>query len=78
MAGKKIGLQSIAYNNPPQIASWASIVGPMEGKGPFGSQFDWVMEDYLFGTRSYEEAEGKMLKEALRLAAHKQGPRKGD
>ncbi len=73
MAGKKIGLQSIAYNNPPQIASWASIVGPMEGKGPFGSQFDWVMEDYLFGTRSYEEAEGKMLKEALRLAAHKQG-----
>ncbi len=78
MADKKIGLQSIAYNNPPQIASWASIVGPMEGKGPFGSQFDWVIEDYLFGARSYEEAEGKMLKEALRLAAHKEGLQKRD
>lgn len=73
MAGKKIGMQSIAFSSPPQIASWASIVGPMEGEGPFGSKFDWVMEDYFFGTGSYEEAEGKMLKEAVRLAARKEG-----
>ena len=73
MPDKKIGLQSIAYTNPPQVASWASIVGPMEGEGPFGTEFDWVMEDYFFGEKSYEEAEGKMLKEALRLAARKQG-----
>lgn len=72
MSSKKIGSQSIAYANPPRISSWASIVGPMEGEGPFGAEFDWVMEDYLFGEKSYDEAEGKMLREALRLAARKQ------
>ncbi|MGE5544127.1 MAG: stage V sporulation protein AD [Bacillota bacterium] len=73
MAGKKIGSQSIVYTDPPRAASWASIVGPMEGEGPFGAEFDWVMEDYFFGEKSYEAAEGKMLKEAVRLAARKRG-----
>lgn len=73
MTRKKKGLQSIAYVNPPLVASWASIVGPMEGEGPFGSEFDWVMEDYLFGENSWEQAEGKMLREALRLATRKKG-----
>lgn len=73
MSNKKIGSQSIAYASPPRIASWASIVGPKEGEGPFGTEFDWVMEDYFFGEKSYQEAEGKMLREALRLAARKEG-----
>ncbi|MGI6549180.1 MAG: stage V sporulation protein AD [Syntrophomonadales bacterium] len=73
MPGKKTGSQSITYDNPPTVASWATIVGPMEGEGPFGAEFDWVMEDYFFGEKSYEEAEGKMLREALRLAARKEG-----
>ncbi len=71
MNNKKKGTQSIVYTNPPLVASWASIVGPMEGEGPFGMEFDWVMEDYLFGENSWDKAEGKMLKEALRLAIRK-------
>lgn len=72
-ATKKRGLQSLVYTNPPVIASWASMAGPMEGKGPFGAEYDWVIEDYLFGEKSWEKAESKMLRETIRLAARKLG-----
>ncbi|MGE5422928.1 MAG: stage V sporulation protein AD [Ignavibacteriales bacterium] len=70
-ATKKRGQQSVAFTNPPVIASWASMAGPMEGKGPFGAEFDWVIEDYLFGEKSWEKAESKMMRETIRLSARK-------
>ncbi|MDO6355612.1 stage V sporulation protein AD [Caloramator sp. CAR-1] len=71
MAEKKIGLHTIKLKNPPSILSTATIVGPKEGEGPLKDYFDIVLEDDLFGEKSWEKAESKMLREAVRLAMNK-------
>lgn len=68
---KKMGKQTLQFAEPPVILSMASIVGPMEGKGPFGKAFDYVMEDTLFGEKSWEKAESKMLRESILRAIRK-------
>ncbi len=70
-SAKRAGQQSIYFENPPVITNWANIVGPMEGQGPYGKEFDWVLEDYLFGEQSWEKAEAKMLRETVKLVAGK-------
>lgn len=69
--GEKLGRQSFCFANPPAIVTVANIVGPMEGQGPLGSQFDWVMDDLLFGEQTWERAESKMLRESAKLALRK-------
>ncbi|MGI6453388.1 MAG: stage V sporulation protein AD [Syntrophomonadaceae bacterium] len=68
---KKRGKSSIVFSDPPVISSWASIVGPKEGEGPWGSDFDQKLPDYLFGETTWEKAECKMLREAVSLALNK-------
>ncbi|MGE5416320.1 MAG: stage V sporulation protein AD [Acidobacteriota bacterium] len=69
-APKKKG-SSITFIRPPVVVSWASMVGPMEGRGPYGAEFDWIMEDYLFGEPSWDRSESKMLRETIRIAGRK-------
>lgn len=72
MAGtKKRGSQTIVFDNPPVITSWASMVGPKEGQGPWGQDYDWIIEDYMFGEKTWEKAESKMLRETVKLALNK-------
>ncbi|MGI6225246.1 MAG: stage V sporulation protein AD [Peptococcales bacterium] len=71
MQNNKIGQQTLNFINPIQIASFASIVGPMEGKGPLGSGFDYVLNDNLYGQRSWEKTEQKMLEHSLNIALSK-------
>jgi hypothetical protein len=66
--GKKCGQQSINFSQPPVITSGANIVGPEEGEGPLASGFDWILDDPLFGEKSWEMAECKMLEESAKLA----------
>ncbi len=68
---KKQGQQTLILRSQPKIASWASIVGPKEGEGPWGDCFDWALEDYLFGETTWEKAESKMLQETIKLAISK-------
>ncbi|MEN6327067.1 MAG: stage V sporulation protein AD [Syntrophomonas sp.] len=68
---KKRGAQSVVFSNPPVITAWASIVGPREGDGPWGHDYDWIMEDYLFGEKTWEKAESKMLRETVKHAIDK-------
>jgi len=68
---KKQGSQTVVFDTPPVITSWASIVGPKEGEGPWGSEFDLVLEDYMFGEKTWEKAEAKMLREAVKLSVDK-------
>ena len=58
-------LQTVFFKNKPVIIGSYSIVGPKEGKGNFGSYFDYVMKDDSFGEKSYEKAEKKMLHSAI-------------
>ncbi len=77
-AAKKKGQQSLMFTNPPYITSWASLVGPKEGEGPWGADFDIVFPDYLWGEASWEKAETKMLRDAISKALSKQGLQNGD
>jgi stage V sporulation protein AD len=68
---KKKGSQTVVFEKPPVITSWASIVGPKEGEGPWGRDFDQVLGDYLYGEDTWEKAEKKMLQDAITLALNK-------
>lgn len=68
---KKAGTQSITFANPPVITNWSNMVGPMEGEGPYGTEFDWILEDYLFGEETWEKAEAKMLRETVKMVVGK-------
>lgn len=67
----RIGTQSFAFEKSPRIAARCSIVGPKEGKGPLGDQFDVVLPDDLLGMKSWELAEGEMLRRAAERTLRK-------
>ena len=64
----KTGRQSFTANRPVYVRSSYTIVGPKEGEGRFGEEFDTVLKDDLWGEKSYEKAESKMHREAIRGA----------
>lgn len=70
-APKKRGTQSVAFENPPVLSSWAAVVGPKEGQGPWARDFDWILDDYTIGEKTWEKAESKMLRETVKLAISK-------
>lgn len=63
--------QTIFFKNKPCIISGYSLVGDKEGKGPFREYFDHIMKNDLFGEKSYEKAERKMLETAIFSAIEK-------
>ncbi|MHB9093988.1 MAG: stage V sporulation protein AD [Eubacteriales bacterium] len=71
VATKRLGQQTIAFTNPPVILSAASVVGPKEGQGPLGEEFDIILADTLDGEQTWEKAERKMLKDSCQLAVKK-------
>ena len=68
---KKLGNQSIKFNNPPTITSTACIVGPKEGQGPLAKYFDQCLEDEFLGEKTWEKAESKIIKETVNMAISK-------
>lgn len=63
-----IGKQSIRFGAPPNIIGYGSIAGLKEGEGPLGRYFDQIVEDVLFGEETWEKAESKFQKEAVKRA----------
>lgn len=68
---EKAGRQSILLAPAPFLTSAAAVVGPMEGQGPLGRDFDLVYRDLRASQKSFEAAERKMLQEACSLALEK-------
>jgi stage V sporulation protein AD len=68
---KRVGKQTIIFSHPPLILSSATVVGPKEGEGPLKQTFDLVLKDNLFGEKSWEKAEMKILQEAVSIALKK-------
>ena len=62
---KKIGSQSIKFDNPITILETASIVGPKEAEGPMAEYFDKCLEDEFWGEKTWEKAESKLIREAV-------------
>lgn len=71
MAQKRLGNQTVELKNSPVIISAGSIVGPKEGQGPLKNYFDLILDDDLFGEKTWELAESKMMKEAIKIAMDK-------
>lgn len=67
------GYQSWEFKKRPVIMGTATIVGPDEGNGPLGNEFDIVHADTILGQDSWEKAEKKMLEEAAKLAIENAG-----
>jgi stage V sporulation protein AD len=60
------------------IKSTGSVVGPKEGEGPLGSEFDRVWPDEGKRFSSYEKAEQQLLNEAYDVALQKSDVEWGD
>ena len=65
MSEKKLGKQTVAFQNPPTITSAYSIVGPKEGEGPLAKYFDIILEDEFWGEKTWEKTEAKIVKECI-------------
>ena len=70
---KKVGKQTILFDNPPTILECASIVGPKEAEGPLCKYFDQTLEDEFWGEKTWEKAESKIIKETVNLTISKSG-----
>lgn len=75
---KKIGKQTLVFENPPYIIGNYSIVGPKEGNGNFAKFFDEILKDDKFGQSSYEKAERKMFLTAVEGAINSAGLQRDD
>lgn len=67
------GHQSWEFRNRPVIIGTATVVGPDEGEGPLGNEFDIVHGDLRMEQDSWEKAEKKLLEEASKLAIENAG-----
>ncbi len=67
------GHQSWVFKNRPVLISSATVVGPFEGQGPLGQDFDIVHGDLMLGQKSWEKAEKTLLEEATKLAIENAG-----
>lgn len=76
--GNKVGNQTIEFTNKPKIISNYSIVGEKEGNGNFGDYFDYVLKDDMFGEKTFEHAERKILEHAIFSAINKSGLKVSD
>ncbi len=70
---RRAGKRTFVYEERPVIRAAAAIVGPKEGQGPLGADFDVVLPDDLLGMGSWEKAESEMLRRAVELCASKSG-----
>lgn len=71
MRNKRIGKRTMKMVNCPRIISTASVVGPKEGEGPLKEKFDIILPDDLYGEKTWELAESKMIQTAMELAVQK-------
>lgn len=78
MAVKKIGTQTVKFDSPPVITGTSSTVGPKEGEGPLSEYFDVILKDDLYGEKSWELAESKMLRETVKAAVEMAGKKLSD
>lgn len=70
---KRIGKQSIQFEQPPRIVMSAAVAGKREAHGPLATDFDQTFDDTRLGNNSWESAEAMLQKEAISLALDKAG-----
>lgn len=67
---KKQG-NTYCFDDPPQVLSYASVVGKKEGEGPLSRDFDYISNDNTFGEQTWEKAESRMMSMAFERVLNK-------
>lgn len=65
MANNRVGIQTVTFSREPRIGSSYTIVGPLEGKGPLGLEFQEVLPDDVLKQKTPEKTERLMLEMAI-------------
>jgi stage V sporulation protein AD len=68
---QRAGRATWRFQQQPSVIGYASVVGKKETEGPLGEGVARVIPDSYNGCDTYEEAEARMQRSALRLAAAK-------
>lgn len=58
------------YNNV-YLNEVSTVVGPYEKNGPFGDLYDKSYKDLYFGTKTWEQAETKLIEESVKILLKK-------
>ena len=69
----RIGKHTFAPNGGVYIVNTASIAGPNEGRGRYGSYYDAVLADHDWDCKTHEKTEIKMHKYAIEQVIEKSG-----
>ncbi len=67
----KLGDQTIKFTNCPRIIGNYAIVGEKEGNGTFKDYYDFILKDDLFGEKTFEHAERKIIEQAISQSIEK-------
>lgn len=62
---KKKGKQTFILTSKPRIIGKYSVAGEKEGNGNFGKFYDYILKNDMFGEKTFEHAERKILEHAL-------------
>ena len=65
---KRIGRQTVFFDCPPKIAATGTVAGKKESEGPIGNFFDLTTDDAFFGEKTWEKAESKFSRTAVKTA----------
>jgi len=70
---KLMGKQSLRFDHPPSVQSFACCAGKKEGEGPLGNKIDMIHPDEKMGLESFEMAEAEMFMDAVKRCVDKEG-----
>src|SRR5690606_13683958 len=71
MEKRQVGRSTWKYLQNVRLISHAAVVGPMEGNGLLGNEFDLVYDDLYMGEDTWEKAERKMSEDAVQISIKK-------
>lgn len=75
---KKIGKQTFRMANDVYIKDTYTIAGPKEGEGPLANNIDFILNDSLWGEKTWEKCESKMQQYAVENLIKKNNLKKSD
>ncbi|NLJ80525.1 MAG: stage V sporulation protein AD [Firmicutes bacterium] len=65
-------MQTISFSKQPRLFSFHTLVGPLEGKGPFGQDFHEILPNDHLGQKTPEKTERLMLELAIQKTLDQQ------
>lgn len=69
----RIGKQTVLFPDRPSIIGRGNVVGKKEGEGPESIYFDEILKDDMYGEKTWEKAESKMMEKAMSRAITRAG-----